>query len=69
MTALPGGRASSAPLLGDDIEPTIFEMSVEGRHSYQLRTTDVPKAPLEELVPNEHLNHDVIALAQVSICG
>lgn len=66
MTAQPGGRASSAPLLGDDVEPTIFEMSVEGRHSYQLRTTDVPKSPLATLIPNEHLNNEVIALAQVS---
>ena len=32
MTAArPGGRAASAPLMGHETEPTIFEMSVPGR--------------------------------------
>ena len=63
---MPGGRAASAPLLGNDTEPTIFEMSVSGRSSYQLRTTDVPATPLEEMVPPNHRNADVVALAEVS---
>jgi glycine dehydrogenase subunit 2 len=64
--AQPGGRAASAPLLGHEIEPTIFEMSVAGRSAYQLRTTNVPATPLAQLVPSAHLNDDVIALAEVS---
>ena len=65
-SALPGGRAASAPLLGHEIEPTIFEMSVSGRSSYQLRTTTVPDTALAELVPAQHLNSEVVALAEVS---
>ena len=63
---LPGGRAASAPLLGNDTEPTIFELSVPGRSSYQLRTTDVPAIPLDEMVPLLHRNPHVVALAEVS---
>jgi len=64
--ALPGGRAASAPILGNGIEPTLFEMSVAGRSSYQLRTTHVPATPLEDLIPAVHRNADVVALAEVS---
>jgi glycine dehydrogenase subunit 2 len=64
--ALPGGRAASAPILGHEIEPTVFEMSVAGRSAYQLRTTGVPATPLDELVPAAHLNPEVVALAEVS---
>ncbi len=66
MRAQPGGRASSAPLLGNGTEPTIFEMSVAGRSAYQLRTTHIPAKTLEELVPSAHLNPDVVPLAEVS---
>jgi glycine dehydrogenase subunit 2 len=38
-----GGRASSAPLLGRDTEPTLFELSQPGRRSWQLRTTASPR--------------------------
>ena len=58
-SAAPGGRAASAPLLGHEIEPTIFEMSVPGRSAYQLRTTGVPATPLETLIPDAHLNPEV----------
>lgn len=64
--AMPGGRASSAPLLGSDTEPTIFEMSQSGRRAYQLRTTGVPALPLDQLVPREHLNPTHVELAEVS---
>ena len=64
--AQPGGRASSAPLLGHATEPTIFEMSVPGRSAYQLRTTGVPATPLADLIPAAHLNAEVIDLAEVS---
>ena len=61
-----GGRASSAPLLGRDTEPTLFELSQPGRRSWQLRTTGVPETPLEELVPEAHRRADPPALAEVS---
>jgi len=62
----PGGRAASAPLLGHEVEPTVFELSVPGRRAYQLRTTDVPARPLDELIPSVHLRTTPIALAEVS---
>ncbi|MHB8379702.1 MAG: aminomethyl-transferring glycine dehydrogenase subunit GcvPB [Acidimicrobiales bacterium] len=64
--AQPGGRAASAPLLGHEAEPTLFEMSVANRSAYQLRTTGVPARALEELVPAEHLNLDIVPVAEVS---
>jgi glycine dehydrogenase subunit 2 len=64
--SLPGGRAASAPLLGHEIEPTIFELSVHGRSAYQLRTTDVPAIPLSDFIPAEHLAPKRVALAEVS---
>ncbi len=62
----PGGRAASAPILGNEIEPTIFEMSSPGRSAYQLRTTGVPARPLDELVPATHLSRTVVDIAEVS---
>jgi len=64
--SLPGGRAASAPLLGHETEPTIFELSVEGRSAYQLRTTDVPATPLSDFIPAAHLKSTSVALAEVS---
>ena len=64
--ALSGGRAASAPLLGHETEPTIFEMSVSGRSAYQLRTTGVPATALADLIPATHLNADVVNIAEVS---
>ena len=61
-----GGKASSAPLLGREAEPTLFELSQPGRRSWQLRTTGVPAVPLEELVPEAHRRTDPPALAEVS---
>ncbi|HEV3186661.1 MAG TPA: aminomethyl-transferring glycine dehydrogenase subunit GcvPB [Acidimicrobiales bacterium] len=62
----PGGRAASAPLMGHETEPTLFEMSVANRSAYQLRTTGVPATALRELVPAAHLNPDVVPIAEVS---
>ena len=62
----PGGRAASAPLLGHESEPTMFELSVYGRSSYQLRTTGVPATPLDQLVPAEHLSKGTVTLAELS---
>jgi glycine dehydrogenase subunit 2 len=62
----PGGRAASAPIMGHESEPTLFEMSVPDRSAYQLRTTGVPALELNQLVPRAHLNEDVVAIAEVS---
>lgn len=64
--ASPGGRASSAPLVGREAEPTLFELSIPGRSAFQLRTTGVEPRPLSELIPSEHINPEVIDLAEVS---
>ena len=61
-----GGRASSAPLLGRETEPTLFELSRAGRHAFQLRTTGVPEWGAEELVPAEHRRAAPAAMAEVS---
>jgi glycine dehydrogenase subunit 2 len=61
-----GGRATSAPLLGRDEEPTIFELSRPGRRSWQLRTTGVPETPIDELVPAAHRRSRPVPLAEVS---
>ncbi len=66
MTGAAGGRARSAPLLGRDAEPTIFELSVTGRHAVQLRTTDVPATPLDELVDAGQLREAPVGLPEVS---
>ena len=63
---LPGGRAASAPLLGHETEPTLFELSVPGRRSFQLRTTGVPARPLSEFIGAEHLSEAVVDVAEVS---
>ncbi|MGH9110141.1 MAG: aminomethyl-transferring glycine dehydrogenase subunit GcvPB [Acidimicrobiales bacterium] len=65
MTAA-GGRASSAPLVGHDAEPTIFELSAPGRRSWQLRTTGMPEWEAADLVPAGHLRAEAVALAEVS---
>ena len=61
-----GGRASAAPLLGRDPEPTIFELSVPARSAVQLRTTEVPAAPLTDLVPADQLREAPPGLPEVS---
>ena len=63
---LSGGRASSAPIMGRESEPTLFELSVPGRRAFQLRTTGVPPRPLDEMIPAEHFSQDVVDIAEVS---
>ncbi len=65
MTAA-GGRASSAPLVGRDSEPTLFELSRSGRSSWQLPTTGIEETPLDELVPPEHRRPANVDVAEVS---
>ena len=61
-----GGRAASAPLVGRDTEPTMFELSRPGRRAWQLRTTEVPETPLDELVPGLHRRDTPPAMAELS---
>ena len=61
-----GGRASAAPLVGHDPEPTVFELSVPGRRAAQLRTTGVPDVPLATLVDRGLLREAPVALPEVS---
>jgi len=65
-TAAPGGRAASTPLVGDEREPTLFELSVPGRTAYQLRTTGIPTRPLDEMIPATLLADEPVAIAEVS---
>jgi len=64
--AAPGGRAASIPLLGREVEPTLFEMSVPGRRAFQLRTTGLPETSIADLIPDLHLNPSVVEIAEVS---
>ena len=64
--AAPGGKAASAPLLGRQEEPTIFELSVPGRTSASFRSTGVPEWPAEELVPPNELRPEPPPLVEVS---
>jgi glycine dehydrogenase subunit 2 len=66
MSAAPGGRAASAPIMGRESEPTLFELSVEGRSAFQLRTTGVPATPLSDLIPATHLSSTKVSIAEVS---
>jgi glycine dehydrogenase subunit 2 len=61
-----GGRAASAPLVGREAEPTIFELSRPGRRSYQLPTSGFEELGPDELVPPEHQRSEPVALAEVS---
>jgi glycine dehydrogenase subunit 2 len=66
LTGAPGGRARSAPVLGGDAEPTVFELSSPGRSAWSFRTTDLPEWEAADLVPAEHLADETPALAEVS---
>lgn len=66
LASLPGGRATSTPLMGKDSEPTIFELSVPGRSCFSFRTTGLPEWSAEELVPAEFLRDSPLELTEVS---
>ncbi|HVM05987.1 MAG TPA: aminomethyl-transferring glycine dehydrogenase subunit GcvPB, partial [Acidimicrobiales bacterium] len=61
-----GGKASSAPVMGRDEEPTVFELSSPGRRAWSFRTTGVPEWSEDELVPAQHRRTEPLALAEVS---
>jgi len=62
----PGGRATSAPLMGREAEPTLFELSSPGRVAANFRSTGVPEWTAEELVPASHLRAEPAPVAEVS---
>jgi len=64
--AAAAGRATSAPIMGHDPEPTIFELSSPGRCAATFRATGLPEWPAEELVPSEHLRTEPAPVAEVS---
>ena len=65
-TAQPGGRAASIPLMGHEVEPTMFELSVRGRSAAQLRTTGIAPRSLESMVPPSHLNSEPLVTADLA---
>src|SRR4051812_45901919 len=66
VTSAPGGRATSAPLMGHDAEPTLFELSHPGRVAASFRTTGVPEWSAVELVPAEYLAEQPAPVAEIS---
>jgi glycine cleavage system P protein (glycine dehydrogenase) subunit 2 len=66
LSASAGGRAASAPLLGREEEPTLFELSRPARKCWSLRSSGLPQWTAEELVPEEHLRAAPVELAEVS---
>jgi glycine dehydrogenase subunit 2 len=62
----PGGKATSAPIMGRDEEPTIFELSSPGRVAASFRTTGVPEWAADELVPAGHLRDEATPVCEVS---
>src|SRR5690242_18968847 len=64
--AVVGGRATSAPLMAHEAEPTIFELSHPGRTSASFRTTGRPEWTAEELIPAQHLSAEPTPVAEVS---
>ena len=60
------GRSASAPLVGEEHEPTLFEFSRPGRRAWSFRATGLPEWTAEELVPAEHLRPEPVELAEVS---
>ena len=61
-----GGRATSAPIMGHDAEPTVFELSSPGRRSASFRATGVPEWDVAELVPGEHRADPAPDIAELS---
>ncbi|MGH9079475.1 MAG: aminomethyl-transferring glycine dehydrogenase subunit GcvPB [Acidimicrobiales bacterium] len=58
--------ATSAPLLGREAEPTLFELSHPGRRGWSFRTSGVPEVPLDQLVPEAHRRTAPAPLPDVS---
>ena len=65
--SLPGGRANSAPILGREAEPSLFELSVAGRRSATFRTSELPEWSLSELVDERFRATEPVPLAEVHL--
>src|SRR5437763_5727254 len=61
-----GGKATSAPVMGRDAEPTIFELSSPGRRAASFRTTNLPEWTPDELVPGRHIREAPAPIAEIS---
>ncbi len=61
----PAGKATSAPVMGRQAEPTIFEFSSPGRRAWSFRTTGVPDWEASELVPAGMLRDRPVDLVEV----
>ncbi len=62
----PGGRASSAALMGKGTEPTLFEFSEPGRQSASFRTSGLPEWSVEELIPEQFRASEPVSLPDVA---
>ena len=62
----PGGRATSAPLVGREEEPTLFELSRPGRRAWSFRTGGFPERSVDDLVPPVHRRARPVDLPEVS---
>ncbi len=62
----PGGRARSAPLMGHDAEPAVFELSVPGRRAWSFRASGLPAWSPAELVPAAHLREEPAPVVEIS---
>jgi glycine dehydrogenase subunit 2 len=64
--AAPGGRARSAPIMGRDHEPAVFELSVSGRRAWSFRESGLPEWGAAELVPAGHLREQPAPVVEIS---
>ena len=67
-----GGRAASAPLVGRESEPTMFELSSPGRSAAQLRATGIAPRALDAMIPAPHRRDDrlvTVDLAERDLVG
>ena len=62
----PGGRASSSPLMGGEVEPTIFEFSHSGRRTGTIRNSRVEQVDPKDFLPVEFLRSEKVDLPEVS---
>ena len=67
-----GGRAASAPLVGRESEPTMFELSAPGRSAAQLRATGIAPRALDAMIPPPHRRDErlvTVDLAERDLVG
>lgn len=62
----PGGRASSSPLMGGEVEPTIFEFSHESRRTGTIRNSRIEQVDPKDFLPGDYLRTKKVNLPEVS---